>query len=332
MGSASSVPADYEEPARGITAFLIVLTTVGIFARLIARRIQRAERSVDDYLAALAYLANLGLLITLLLVADVGGVSLTRMAKMSKEDQRYLKDSVTALAFLYTFAIILVKLSVLFMYRRIFTMNEKWFRIDWMGELHTSISMLHRYGIHPYRMASRKQPKVWSQQLAMVWKLMLPIREKFAITGLFGLGMIATAISIMRVVRFDTKREEHWNPAYSFYNDMLTSASETSAGLPCSCLTIIKPLLRRTRDIAVSSVTGLTNLLSSGSGSHGRSTASGSNSVRSDNVSLHSRKQHEGGITKIHQYNIDSDSLPPGSSQRDLGMNHIHPWETRESK
>lgn len=125
----------------------------------------------------------------------------------------------------------------------------------------------------------------------------------------------------MRVVRFHIKREEKWNAAYSFYNDIMTSSSETSVALMCVCLMVVKPLLRKTREIAISSATGLTQLLSLGS--NGGSKAGRSNSAQSDNVSLHSRKTND-GITKIYQYNIESNSLRPSSSQRDIELEHIH--------
>lgn len=58
MGSASSVPANYEKEARGITVMLIVLTTVGIISRMLSRSLQRANISVDDYLVVLSYVCK----------------------------------------------------------------------------------------------------------------------------------------------------------------------------------------------------------------------------------------------------------------------------------
>lgn len=126
----------------------------------------------------------------------------------------------------------------------------------------------------------------------------------------------ATSISIMRVVRFRIKREHHWNAAYAFYNDSITSSTETSVAMICVCLTVVKPLLRKTRDIAASGAASLVSLISQGSGGRRspRSKASGADAIRSTSGAVHSRK-HNNGITAIQQYDIDALPRKPSSSQ-----------------
>jgi hypothetical protein len=61
MGSAGSVPADFEAEARGIALMLIVLTTLTIISRLISRSVQHAKLSTDDYLVVLGYVSRMRL-------------------------------------------------------------------------------------------------------------------------------------------------------------------------------------------------------------------------------------------------------------------------------
>jgi len=61
MGSAGSVPAEFESEARGIAVMLIVLTTLAIISRLISRSFQRAKIGIDDYLVVLGYVSKIKL-------------------------------------------------------------------------------------------------------------------------------------------------------------------------------------------------------------------------------------------------------------------------------
>jgi hypothetical protein len=55
MGSAGSVPAVYDDPARRVTILFIVLTTLAIISRGISRHLQRAKLGIDDVLVYVAY-------------------------------------------------------------------------------------------------------------------------------------------------------------------------------------------------------------------------------------------------------------------------------------
>ena len=129
----------------------------------------------------------------------------------------------------------------------------------------------------------------------------------------------------MRVVRFRIKREHHWNAAYAFYNDSMTSSTETSLALICACLTVVKPLLRKTRDIASAGAASLISLISQGSGRRSnRSKTSGADSVRSDRGSIHSRN-HKNAVTKIDQYNLDALPRKHSSSHDEIALEYLRP-------
>ncbi|KAF2688529.1 hypothetical protein K458DRAFT_330926 [Lentithecium fluviatile CBS 122367] len=350
MGNAGSVPATYDAPARGITVMLVVLTTLSMLSRTVSRRLQGASFGIDDGCVIIAYIINLGVLITALLEITLGAVDLPRLSKWTPDEKLYSKNLTLSFGILYTLAIIIVKISVLFLYRRIFTMNERWFRIGWWANF---IILMPCYTVFTFTLTGLQVTRglqfghndisryaalvsgsinavsdllVLILPVGMVLRLMLPNREKAALLGIFSLGILATSISVMRTIRFQTKRDHHWNQAYSFYNDMISTSTESSTGLMCVCLTVIKPLLRKSRDLAVSSTR---NLLSSASRSYrskGRST--GSASIHSDNISLHSRKHKNDGITAIRQYDVQTKDLAKGITQTDVVLEDAHTWES----
>jgi hypothetical protein len=57
MGNAGSVPAVYDEPARGITVLLLVLTTVCVIARMSSRSLQGLKLGIDDFMTLLAFVS-----------------------------------------------------------------------------------------------------------------------------------------------------------------------------------------------------------------------------------------------------------------------------------
>ncbi|KAF2026972.1 hypothetical protein EK21DRAFT_91974 [Setomelanomma holmii] len=267
-----------------------------------------------------------------------GAVNLPKLAKLKPaqkiENANLNSHEISvALGVLYTLAIITVKISVLFLYRRIFTVNIRWFQIGWWANF---VLLMPCYTVFTFTLlglqverglAFGKNPlskygslisgslnafsdlSVLILPIGMVSTLLLPRREKAAILGIFSLGLIATSISIMRTARFQIKREHKWNAAYSFYNDMILTSAECSVGLMCVCLMVVKPILRATRDFAITSTRSLLSF-GSGSGSHGRSTGS---SVRSDNISLQSRRPPKDGITAVYEYDVQSKASGAGS-------------------
>lgn len=120
------------------------------------------------------------------------------------------------MGFLYTFAIILVKVSVLLLYRRIFTLQEKWFQIAWWANLIvlvpcyfvTALTLtclqvtmddskkwgpnnLSRYGsLVLGSVNAASDIAVLVLPVTMVYRLMMPSRERLAIVGIFTLGIV----------------------------------------------------------------------------------------------------------------------------------------------
>jgi|TARA_R110002003_G_scaffold40_10_gene2716 hypothetical protein len=118
------------------------------------------------------------------------------------------------LGVLYTLAIIAVKISVLFLYRRIFTVNVRWFQIGWWANfillmpcytvftftllglqvtnnLQFGKNNLSRYGSQVSGSINAfSDLSVLILPVGMVSTLLLPRREKAAILGIFSLGLM----------------------------------------------------------------------------------------------------------------------------------------------
>ncbi|TGO61970.1 hypothetical protein BCON_0023g00280 [Botryotinia convoluta] len=344
MGNAGSVPADYSDSARGITILFIVLTTIAIISRTLSRTIQKVHYNIDDILINIGYVTNLGQLVTSLLSISHGSCSLPMLEKITDAELLYLTNVQIALGILYSITILAVKVSVLFMYRRIFTMNNKWFRVGWWFNLlflfpgwtvaaYTLLGIqVSKGSLGDNKLSTIGSPLVGALNslsdlmvlalpIGMVMQLKLPRQERIAIS--------ATSVSMMRAVRFHLEHTHHWNPAYGDYNDMVMTITESSTGLICACLIIVKPLLRKTREIAAYGTSQLSGLLSSSSTGR-RSKSSGSqHSVYNEIYSLDSRTRKElnQGINRVDQYEVNSESIELVDRTNILTQPHIRPWE-----
>jgi hypothetical protein len=79
--------------------------------------------------------------------------------------------------------------------------------------------------------------------LPLFWKLKLPIREKWIITVLFGLGLFASVASIMRItVLHDVQNTDATIGAVP---TLLWSVAEVGTGIVCASAPMLKPLFRK---------------------------------------------------------------------------------------
>jgi hypothetical protein len=76
-------------------------------------------------------LANLGLLVSGLLLTGSGALNLEEVTKQNEQERQFTRSAYNSLAVLYIFSITFIKLSIIFMYRRTFTMLTTWFRCAW---------------------------------------------------------------------------------------------------------------------------------------------------------------------------------------------------------
>jgi hypothetical protein len=79
--------------------------------------------------------------------------------------------------------------------------------------------------------------------LPLFWKLKLPVREKWIVTVLFGLGLFASVASIMRItVLHDVQNTDATIGAVPTLN---WSVAEVGTGIICACIPCTKPLFKK---------------------------------------------------------------------------------------
>ena len=199
----------------GVTTMLIVLCTCALTGRLISRRMVKQRFGVDDYLAIGAWVCFLALATEQFILAHYGGMDAPFAETMRALGQMKFGSTLT-----YTFVTTAAKLSLLFLYKRVFMLRVTWFRWAWWA----SVALVGLYGLALFLnnllCCYPKPPSaMWGGDLGackfnktepvvmgflnagvdfavlllpvrMVWGLQMRRRQKWAISGVFGLGLM----------------------------------------------------------------------------------------------------------------------------------------------
>ncbi|KAF2115521.1 hypothetical protein BDV96DRAFT_575627 [Lophiotrema nucula] len=279
MGSNISRPAKYDAPAYGCLITFLVLTTIAIVARGTSRRIAKAPFWADDALAYVAYVSNAASLINQNTMASTGAFDLARLITFSPEDTESFQHRNLASAVLYLVTITCAKLSVLFLYRRIFYVYQGWFRAFWWFNLlvifpcwaGATLGILiyaqvdtfafakpaNAYGTSVCALVNAlSDMMVLILPISGVVKLQLGRAQKVGIIGLFSLGFLTTLVSLARATLsfHQATHTTRWNPAYEAYNFMMLVAAETSAACLCACIPVARPFLLKAGELASRSI------------------------------------------------------------------------------
>lgn len=288
MGSNTSRPAKYDTPAYGCLITFLVLTTIAIISRGISRRILKAPFGADDALAYVAYVSNAASLINENLMVSVGAFDLARLISFGPEDTESFQKRNLASAVLYLVTITSAKLSVLFLFRRIFYVYTGWFRGFWWFNFlvifpfwaGATLGILIYNQVDTFAFAKPGNAYGSSacalvNALSDIMVLILPIRgvlelqlpraQKVGIIGLFSIGFLTTLVSLARATLSfyqATQGPTRWNPAYETYNYIMLVAAETSAACLCACIPVSRPFFVKagqlaSRSINASSLRGL---------------------------------------------------------------------------
>ncbi|CAO2654451.1 Nn.00g111840.m01.CDS01 [Neocucurbitaria sp. VM-36] len=264
MGANNSVPANYSAAAYAVLILEVILTTAAVVGRTVSRKLMKAKLSTDDALTYAAYSANVGLLVSGLLLTAFGSVDLDDVSTHSEEKHHFVRAAYISLAVLYVLAITFIKLSILFLYRRTFTMFETWFRWAWWSLMHlvilwtaTCVVLLAIQGVGqmPMTRFSRLGVSItgFVNAFSDIWLLMMPAimisrmklqkKQKIALVSIFGIGGVAAMVSTIRATIFLINRNHQLNEAYSNYLDIVLTSTESSAGFMCACLPLTKPIV-----------------------------------------------------------------------------------------
>lgn len=199
----------------GLTTMLIVLCLAVVAGRLMSRRMVKQKLGVDDWTAVAALVLLIGLAIEQYLLAiNAGGSGIPSVTKFHILGKLQLVSQLN-----YNFATNLAKLCILFLYKRVFNLRLKWFRIAWWCCIAlVTINFLVLLIINLTPCVPHPPSALWNNRaqcsgfdvtsavamgflnaaidltililpLRMTWRLQMPKKQKIAISSVFGLGL-----------------------------------------------------------------------------------------------------------------------------------------------
>ncbi|KAF2458351.1 hypothetical protein BDY21DRAFT_342242 [Lineolata rhizophorae] len=249
-----------------------ILTSLTMGLRFVALRVQRRSFRVDDYLIIGAFV-NLIVLEVTSWWAIANGLGAPVMTLTPYQASVQLKLLLSA-GMTWTFATVLCKLAVLWMYTHIFTVRP--FKIAayvTMGFV-TSYAIIFvpiffthcipieaSWSVDPVVQATQCRPikrqeyasvsinmaldlAVVLLPLPVIWKLQIPTRKKIFVSFMFSLGLIIVAIMAWRIQStVAASNQPDWNIA--LYTTALQSHLEVWLGIIAANLPTLAPLFSR---------------------------------------------------------------------------------------
>ncbi|KAL9130014.1 MAG: hypothetical protein Q9217_001698 [Psora testacea] len=247
----------------GVTTMLLILCLTTVGGRLFSRRIVKQKFGTDDFFALGALLLFIALCVSQYLLVHHGtGASMTSPSKRTVMGQIELSCQLT-----YIFVMTAARLSILFLYKRVFNLRTLWFRAAWWF----CVSLVSLYSIiflilsltqcapHPVsnlwkdRSQCRfRRPPVIAMgfinaaidltililPIRMTWDLQMAKKQKIAVSSVFGLGLIGVAVSLARATRIASPK--------LFIEGLSTfaiwSTTEPAVALICACLPVMRPV------------------------------------------------------------------------------------------
>lgn len=199
----------------GVTTMLIVLCLAVVAGRFLSRRMLKQKLGVDDWTAAASLVLLIGLAIEqYLLAVNAGGTGIPSLASFHILGKLQLVSQLN-----YNFATNLAKVCILFLYKRVFNLRLKWFRIAWWSCIAlVAANSLALLTVNLTPCLPHPPSALWNDRvqcsgfdvasavilgfinaaidltililpIRMMWKLQMPKKQKMAISSVFGLGL-----------------------------------------------------------------------------------------------------------------------------------------------
>ena len=194
---------------------LLVLCFAVMGGRLVSRRIVKQKLGADDYWAITALFLFVGLAVEQFCLAHYGtGTGVPSAARFMILGKLEFASQLT-----YTILTTAAKLSILFLYRRVFNLRTPWFRIAWWSCLTlVSLYAVTLFTLNLTQCAPHKPSTLWEHRgecpfektsatamgflnafvdltvlilpIRMTWDLQMSQKQKIAISSVFGLGLM----------------------------------------------------------------------------------------------------------------------------------------------
>ncbi|KAG9235563.1 hypothetical protein BJ875DRAFT_458794 [Amylocarpus encephaloides] len=248
-----------------INTTFTALATLTVILRFAARKIKKTGLAADDYLI-FAALAFVWVLYGLSIACQLKGVG-KHIEAVSKENVALILEMLYVTQIFYILAPAAIKLSLLFLYKRIFVTKRFTMVCNvLLGVVAVWVTIMTFMGIFNCtpvdafwtgkgKCVNFKQFAlgyaavnigtdliIWVLPVPMVWKLQLPIGQKISLTLIFILGLFDCAAAITRLVTSMLvlgNRDVTWDYVPGF----IWSIIEPSVGIMCACLPTIRVIL-----------------------------------------------------------------------------------------
>ncbi|KAI9852917.1 MAG: hypothetical protein M1838_003711 [Thelocarpon superellum] len=258
--------------APGLIAFLtvgLVVSTLFVVLRFASRLVAKAPLRSDDWtiVAALAFVY--GQFIAIFLQISHGGLGKHVLAT-TPDEVTYTLKSFYIWGIFYDVSLQLIKCSILLLYIRIFIVRTfriiSYVLIGFLSAFSLTLVLVDAFGCTPiqkqweflepgkcvnlddtYWFASAifilTDLIILLMPLPMVWRLHMPASQKFGLSLLFGLGIVVTAATCIRL--YYAIHQNPFDITYSSADVVYWMGSELILAIVCACSATLPILFRR---------------------------------------------------------------------------------------
>ncbi|EAW12405.1 putative integral membrane protein Pth11-like [Aspergillus clavatus NRRL 1] len=274
--SNNGVPGDFEHPNQDLRRVIIItlyfafiLSTAAVALRLVARKINGTRLYLDDYLILVALLFKYGCSIgvTILLFNGLGS-HITMIPQKNLEV--YLKIGWSN-SFVYTGCILFIKLSILALYKRLFSIP----RMIIAANLIAAFVILWALGVFMVgALFCLPVQKFWKPELEgtcidsakfyygqqipniltdvvllimpikVVWALQISKTQKLLLSGVFVVGILTLIFDIVRLVAMIHLTKVGPDITYNQVPVVVWTCIEAAVGITAACLSNLRPLFK----------------------------------------------------------------------------------------
>ncbi|KAI9889792.1 MAG: hypothetical protein M1814_004994 [Vezdaea aestivalis] len=262
---------DRSHMAMAVNVGLFVLAATAVVLRFVSRYLNGAQMKRDDYTMLAALVFSLGLFIggDIAILYGYGkhsvAIGLPKVIKVLQESMAW--------GIIYVLCSYSVKLSIVFLYQRIFVAYAKFQRWLWVYAGMASLFALAGILMEifnctpvkkswevtlPYGHCLQPLPALMSMAsiniiydlilfampIPLIWQLRVSRRRKVAVCFIFLLGLLACVASAFRVY-YISVAVFGGDPTWRSVPLGIWSLIEVDVGILCACLPILRPLLRR---------------------------------------------------------------------------------------
>ncbi|KAI9811260.1 MAG: hypothetical protein M1832_000939 [Thelocarpon impressellum] len=251
-----------------LNATLLVLSTVAVGLRLLARRLVKQRWSYDDYNMIFCLLLACGLSTTNLIAVHNGlGKHLFATGNLDATTKYRLQYVFTII---YSLCICFTKITILAFYYRLFP-SEGFRRVViayvialilvggasnlvaifpctpirafWIRDIQRRCINVYRWAMTEAALTILTDILLLIMPMPLVWKLRISLRQKFAVSGIFILGGFVCIASIIRMPTLHLLFG--YDPTWTAVPAAVWSLVEVNMGIVCACLPVMRPVARR---------------------------------------------------------------------------------------